>query len=72
MSNAVAQVVDGGLRVAPPVAVSASSFLGLEIQEWMYIATIAYTLLQSAYLVYQWRRKHKGSKLHDKEETHRK
>ena len=29
------QVVDGGLRVAPPITVSAASFMGLVLEDWM-------------------------------------
>lgn len=62
MSSTVSQVVDGGLRSAPPITVSAASFMGLGLDEWMYIATIAYTVLQGAYLLYKWRRTHKKDK----------
>lgn len=59
MSNTATQLVDGGLRVAPPVTLSAASIMGLGLDEWMYIATILYTVLQGSYLVYKWRRSHK-------------
>lgn len=62
MSNTATQVVDGGLRVAPPVGVSAASILGLGLEEWMYIATIGYTVLQGAFLIYKWRHSHKKHK----------
>lgn len=62
MSNEVAQAVDGGLRAAPPITVSAASFLGVSLESWMYIATISYTILQGAYLIYKWRRTHKKDK----------
>lgn len=62
MANTATQVVDGGLRVAPPVTVSAASIMGLGLDEWMYIATILYTVLQGSYLVYKWRRSHKRYK----------
>ena len=58
MSDTMTQVIDGGLRVAPPATVSAASFMGLGLEEWMYIATICYTALQGAYLIYKWRRGH--------------
>jgi len=61
-SETVNQIVDGGLRVAPPVTVSAASVLGLGLEEWMYIATILYTLLQGSYLAYRWRVSHKNRK----------
>ena len=65
METTVTQVVDGGLRVAPPVGVSAASFLGLGMEDWMYVATITYTVLQGSFLIYKWRlahRKHKERK----------
>lgn len=61
MSNAT-QVIDGGLRAAPPVGVSAASFMGMGLDDWMYIFTIAYTVVQGAYLIYKWRRSHRESK----------
>jgi len=56
MSNEITQFVDGSLRVAPPLTVSVASVFGLGLEEWMYISTIVYTVLQGAYLAYQWRR----------------
>ena len=58
MSNEITQAMDGALRVAPPLTVSAASVFGLGLEDWMYIATIVYTVLQGAYLAYQWRRSH--------------
>lgn len=62
MSNTATQLVDGGLRVAPPLTVSAASFMGLGLEEWMYIATISYTVLQGSFLVYKWRQSHRKYK----------
>ena len=56
MSNEVTQVVDGALRASPPITVSAASVFGLGLEDWMYIATIVYTVLQGSYLAYHWRR----------------
>ena len=58
MSNEVTQFVDGALRAAPPITVSAASVFGLGLEDWMYIATIVYTVLQGSYLAYHWRRSH--------------
>ena len=58
MPNEITQAMDGALRVAPPLTVSAASVFGLGLEDWMYIATIVYTVLQGAYLAYQWRRSH--------------
>lgn len=65
MSNEVTQTVDGAIRVAPPVTVSAASFMGLGLDDWMYIATITYTALQGAYLAYKWKHSHRRYKDRD-------
>lgn len=62
MSNEVTQVVDGALRASPPITVSAASVFGLGLEDWMYIATIVYTVLQGSYLAYHWRRSHKRNR----------
>lgn len=31
--------------VAPPVAISGAMFLGLSLSDWVYVVTIAYTLI---------------------------
>jgi len=59
MSNEVTQAIDGVLRAAPPITVSAASVFGLGLEDWMYIATIVYTVLQGSYLAYQWCSTHK-------------
>ena len=59
MSNELTQFVDGALRTAPPITVSAASVFGLGLEDWMYIATIVYTVLQVSYLAYRWRLSHK-------------
>lgn len=33
------------IQFSPPVAVSVVTILGLSLQEWVYIATIIYTIL---------------------------
>lgn len=62
MRDQVAQAVDGGLRAAVPISVSASTFLGLTLESWVYVFTIVYTGLQAAYLVYRWRRETRTDK----------
>lgn len=47
-------VVPVALKTSPPVAVSALTLLGVPLQEWVYIVTIVFVLLQSAKLVYDW------------------
>jgi hypothetical protein len=41
-----ATAADSFIKAAPPVAVSSLSFIGLPMQEWVYIVTIVYTLIQ--------------------------
>ncbi len=62
MKEQIAQAVDGGLRAAVPISVSASTFMGLTLESWVYVFTIVYTGLQAAYLVYRWRRESRKDK----------
>jgi len=62
VSNELTQLVDGALRTAPPITVSAASVFGLGLEDWMYIATIVYTVLQVSYLAYHWRLSHKRNR----------
>lgn len=47
-------------KLTPPAAVVAASAAGWSLQDWMYIATIGYIVLQAAYLVWKWRRERRG------------
>lgn len=38
-------------KAAPPIAVSTAAIAGLSLQDWVLIATLAYTLLQIALLI---------------------
>ncbi len=40
-------------KASPPLAVSASAAVGLTLQDWVLIATLVYTVMQGAYLVYK-------------------
>ena len=40
-------------KASPPIAVTASVGAGLTLQDWVLIATLAYTLLQAAHLIYK-------------------
>ena len=33
-------------RTVPPIAVSAVTFCGLALQQWVYVVTIVYTIIQ--------------------------
>ena len=46
-------------KAAPPIAVSTAAGAGMSLQDWVLIATLVYTLLQTAYLVYKFVRDHR-------------
>ena len=57
MSDGLLQAVESAAaKVAAPAMVVAASVGGLSVAEWMYIATIAYVVIQSGYLLWKWRR----------------
>lgn len=41
-------------KVLPPLAVTSASATGLSLQDWVYIVTIVYTVLQIASLIWKW------------------
>lgn len=41
------------IRLVPPVGVSATSFMGVPLSDWVYIATIIYILIQCGCLLYK-------------------
>lgn len=45
-NHSVDTVLGEVAKAAPPLLVSASTFLGFTLQEWVYIVTIIYTVLQ--------------------------
>lgn len=45
-NHSVDTVLGEVAKAAPPLLVSASTFLGFTLQEWVYIVTIVYTVLQ--------------------------
>jgi hypothetical protein len=40
------------VKSAPPVAITALSIWGVPLQDWVYIVTIVYVVMQAALLVY--------------------
>lgn len=50
MSN-LDSVVAEAVKAAPPLAVTAATFMGLTLQEWVYVATLVYTLMQLYFLI---------------------
>lgn len=52
-------VIDAAMKAAPPVAVSGATILGVSVNEILVWATLFWVFLQSAFLIYKWRRLHK-------------
>ena len=51
MRDEAITAVDAGAKLAPPMVVSGITIFGLRLEEWVYIATIVYTLMQMHYLM---------------------
>lgn len=56
------ELVDNGVKLAPPALVSGGYFLGISWDNWVLIATFIYTVLQIGDWFYTkytiWREKH--------------
>ncbi|QBQ76602.1 class II holin [Escherichia phage vB_EcoP-G3A1] len=56
------ELVDNGVKLAPPALVSGGYFLGISWDNWVLIATFIYTVLQIGDWFYTkytiWRNKH--------------
>jgi len=64
--------VDGlkyAATVAPGAVVTGSSILGLPLQDWMYICTILFTLLQTGYFIWKLVHKEKQKLIKEVEEA---
>ena len=46
-----ADVVDVALPITPPVAITGLTVLGVSMSDWVYIATIIYTLVGTATII---------------------
>lgn len=44
-------VVNSAVKAAPPVGVTAATLLGLQLSDWVMIATLVYTVLQMIFLL---------------------
>lgn len=51
-SHVTEYVAAPAAKAALPVAVTGMSLWGIPLQEWVYILTIIYTILQMGYFVY--------------------
>lgn len=50
--SAAQEYVIAGYKASPPVSVATMALAGIPLQEWVYIVTIVYLVLQSAKLIY--------------------
>jgi len=41
-------------KATPPLGVVAVTLAGIDLQTWVYVAALVYTVLQGAYLVWKW------------------
>ena len=61
-ANLANEVGVAGVKTAPAVIMSAAAGIGWGVQEWMYAATLAYVVLQGAYLLWKWHREWKAKR----------
>lgn len=51
------------IKMTPPAGVSLTSFLGVPLSDWVYVATIIYILIQCCGLIYKTFCKKKGDEI---------
>ena len=51
MKEEAVTIADAGAKLAPPMVVSGVTIFGLRLEDWVYIATIVYTLMQMHFLM---------------------
>lgn len=56
------EAASAAAKLAPPAAVATASASGLSLQEWVYVVTIAYVVLQSLHLGWKWFREWMASR----------
>ncbi len=66
-ADTIAEAGALAVKSSPAVAVSAVSVMGANLQVSVYAVTIGYVLLQSAFLIYKWRRLHRKNKREDED-----
>lgn len=49
--HTVSSVIGEGVKALPPIVVTTATFIGFSLQEWVYIATLVYTVLQLFVLI---------------------
>lgn len=56
-------VLTAGAKAAPALAVTVATIGGLTLQDWVFIATIGYIVLQAAHLAWKWFREWRGGRV---------
>jgi hypothetical protein len=55
MSQKLAEASAEAIKAVPPVVVVATTAVsGMTLQDWVFIATLAYIALQAAWLAWKW------------------
>lgn len=57
MTPQQSDLVTEAQKAAPPIVVSVATTIGgMSLQDWVYIATIGYIVLQAGWLIWKWYR----------------
>lgn len=54
------EITNAGAKLIPPAAVTMVSVAGYTLQDWVFIATIGYLVLQATHLLWKWWRETKA------------
>lgn len=54
------EYVSAVTKASPPIAVTGASIAGMSLQEWVLVATLVYTVLQIALLIYNFVKKRRA------------
>jgi uncharacterized ion transporter superfamily protein YfcC len=57
------EVGTAAAKLTPPAAVVAARLGGLSLQDWVYIVTIAYVVMQGAHLAWKWVKEWRASRV---------
>ena len=52
LESQAGDVAIAGVKITPPLAVTGAAVLDISLQDWVLIATLAYTVLQIGLLIY--------------------
>lgn len=56
LENMTREVGAEAMKAAPPIGAVTLTVAGFGLNEWVLLATLAYILLQAAYLLWKWAR----------------